>query len=569
MDIGSIITFAAIAVLLSLWSFIVIFLDRKKVLERYGLSKIWGIGLMWRTEKGKGAIEKLSSPKRFWNIAANTGLALFYTGMLLMFLMLLASAYFSATSNLARPVGADEIFVLPGINPYIPLVFGLLGLIVAVVAHELSHGIMARAMDFSVKSLGLIFILIPIGAFMEPDEKEVENGPRPARMRMFAAGPLMNFFLAFLFIGLFSWGFMGSVQADSDPFMITNIYEQSAVHLSLRGTPTALYSINGTAVHNYGDISEIEGIAPGNWTVLDMRIGDTRSNVPIVAGVMIVGVSDDTPAGRADIKKGSIIQRIDDNTIWNLDTFHDIMEDKVNGEVINVTLLEPVMNVDGKGFLLNGTYPPWVNTSGLYPGLKGYPEYTQVSYNITLGDKYDYININSFKGKGYLGVSTTFAGITGVGSEELIGTLNHPASSGGSLRERFGNVIYVIFRLPLDTKLMPLHGPLTEILEVDGVLSFVPEPLFWFLANCCFYIFWINILLGLFNALPMVPLDGGFVFRDTLVIIFGWFSRWFRKGASEETLVKWAKKVSTGASFFVLSLILIAVLAPWLRVIFF
>ncbi len=565
MDIGSIITFAAIAVLLSLWSFIVIFLDRKKVLERYGLSRIWAIGLMWRTEKGKGAIEKLSSPKRFWNIAANTGLALFYTGMVLMFLMLLASAYFSVTSNLARPVGADEIFVLPGINPYIPLVFGLLGLIVAVVAHELSHGIMARAMDFSVKSLGLIFILIPIGAFMEPDEKEVENGPRPARMRMFAAGPLMNFFLAFLFIGLFSWGFMESVQAESDPFVITNIYEQSAVHLSLKGIPTAIYAINGTAVHDYGDISGIEGIHPGNWTVLDMRIGDSRSNVPVVAGAMIVGVSDDTPAGKAGIKKGSIIQRIDGNTIWNLDIFHDIMEDTVKGQVMTVALLEPVMKADGKGILLNGTYPSWVNGTGLYTGLKGFPEYREASYNITLGDKYEYININAYKGKGYLGVSTAFAGISGVGSKELIGTLSHPASSGGSLREKFGNVIYVIFRLPLDTKLMPLHDPLTDIFEVNGAFSIMPEPLFWFLANCCFYIFWINILLGLFNALPMVPLDGGFVFRDTLVIIFGWF----RKGASEETLVKWAKKVSTGASLFVLSLILIAVLAPWLRVIFF
>jgi len=232
---------------------------------------------------------------------------------------------------------------------------------------------------------------------------------------------------------------------------------------------------------------------------------------------------------------------------------------------MTVALLEPVMKADGKGILLNGTYPSWVNGTGLYTGLKGFPEYREASYNITLGDKYEYININAYKGKGYLGVSTAFAGISGVGSKELIGTLSHPASSGGSLREKFGNVIYVIFRLPLDTKLMPLHDPLTDIFEVNGAFSIMPEPLFWFLANCCFYIFWINILLGLFNALPMVPLDGGFVFRDTLVIIFGWF----RKGASEETLVKWAKKVSTGASLFVLSLILIAVLAPWLRVIFF
>jgi membrane-associated protease RseP (regulator of RpoE activity) len=202
---------------LLIWTLLVILLDRNGILEKLNMSRIWFLAVMWRTKKGTGIIEKVSSPKKFWKTAANLGFITFFAGMILMFLMLGLSAVVTLTSPLVQPVGAKEVLVLPGINPYVPLIYGLIGLIVAVVAHELSHGIIAKAEGFKVKALGLLFILIPVGAFMEPDEEEVDKGPRKSRMRMFTAGPMINFFLAFLFLGLFSWGMMGSLGAEDDP----------------------------------------------------------------------------------------------------------------------------------------------------------------------------------------------------------------------------------------------------------------------------------------------------------------------------------------------------------------
>jgi membrane-associated protease RseP (regulator of RpoE activity) len=138
----------------------------------------------------------------------------------------------------------------------------------------------------------------------------------------------------------------------------------------------------------------------------------------------------------------------------------------------------------------------------------------------------------------------------------------HPIASANSFSEGFYNIIYITFRLPLDLKVMPFHDPLTDIYEVKGIMSILPEGVFWFLANTAFYVFWLNILLGLFNALPMIPLDGGFVFRDTMVLLL----RRIFKDKDEEELEKKAKSISKIASYTVLFFILTSILFPWFRV---
>ena len=37
---------------------------------------------------------------------------------------------------------------------------------------------------------------------------------------------------------------------------------------------------------------------------------------------------------------------------------------------------------------------------------------------------------------------------------------------------------------------------------------------FWGLIHLLFWCAWININVGIFNALPMVPLDGGYIFKE-------------------------------------------------------
>jgi len=553
-----------ILLVLLIWTLILVILDKQGILDKFNMSRIWIFALMWRTKRGRGLIDTIASPKRTWIWIANFGFILFFSGMFLMFVMLAISAYFTVTSSLVEPVGAKEVLVLPGINPYVPFIFGIIGLIVAVVAHEFSHGIVARAEGFKVKALGVLFILIPVGAFMEPDEEEVEKGPRRSRMRMFTAGPMMNFFLAFLFLGIFSWGFMGSLEASDDPLILTDIAETSPFFTAIDEPPKALYSVNGTPIHSYEDLYSIEGIDPGVWVLTEVKVNGGRALFPAISGILISSVGEDTPADKAGIMEGSILINIDGRLMTNSEMFHEFMDDTKPGQVMNITLLEPYRNSIGE-IILNGTDPDMNKGDGTYQYLSppnGYQNMRQVFYQVTLDDKYDWVPMRDYRGKGYIGVGSSYLGVLGMGTEVLKAQIAHPVSSADSFSEGFYNIIYITFRLPLDLKVMPFHDPLTDIYEVKGIMSVLPEGLFWFLANTFFYIFWLNILLGLFNALPMIPLDGGFVFRDAMVLLLG---RIF-KGRTEEELEKRAKTISKVASYTVLFFILTSIFFPWFRV---
>lgn len=552
-------TFLGILLAFLIWVDLIILLDRMGILEKYNMSRIWGFALMWRTKKGTGFIEKVSSFKKLWTWLGNIGIVLFFTGMLFMFIMIAISAFITLTNPAIQAVGADEVLVLPGINPYVPFIYGLVGLIVAVVAHELSHGIIARVEGFKVKALGLLFILIPMGAFMEPDEKEVEKGPRKSRIRMFTAGPISNFFLAFLFIGLFSWGFMGSLEAPDDPFIITDLGKTSAIHIGMDETPKAIYSINGTEVHSVKDMLEGDFGHPGNWSIIEMKINGGREFIPFQIGLVISTVVDDSPADESGMIEGSIISTFNGTPVKNYKVFTDLLDDTKKDQVIQLGVLEPVLDTNGD-ILLEGNAPQNMANEDI---VVRYPTYIEKEFNITLDDKHEHIQLSMNRGKGYIGIASSFLGVAGVGSEEFIDSIAHPISTGDGMQGKFRNLIYITFVLPLELSIMPFHDPITDIYEVNGPLGILPGNVFWFMANTIFYVFWINILLGLFNALPMVPLDGGFVFRDGLVLV----QKKFRKDVPEEKLEALAKRISKYISITVLVLILTSIFFPWVRII--
>src|SRR3989454_2535030 len=67
-----------------------------------------------------------------------------------------------------------------------------------------SHGILSRVANMKIRSLGLIFLIFPIGAFVEPDEDELRALPRRERGRLYAVGPATHVLLAVLFATRFS-----------------------------------------------------------------------------------------------------------------------------------------------------------------------------------------------------------------------------------------------------------------------------------------------------------------------------------------------------------------------------
>ena len=95
----------------------------------------------------------------------------------------------------ATPPSASELVAVPGINPVIPLGWGVVAFVVSLVIHEFGHGLLARGHGMRVRSFGLLQLgPLPLGAFAEPQSDELMRAPRRERLRMFAAGPATNLF---------------------------------------------------------------------------------------------------------------------------------------------------------------------------------------------------------------------------------------------------------------------------------------------------------------------------------------------------------------------------------------
>ena len=85
-------------------------------------------------------------------------------------------------------------FSFPGYDLFIPFWYGLIALAVTLVSHEASHGVLSLIAKVKVKSTGLLTLgALPIGAFVEPDEKDLEEHKSVERMRVYTAGSLANF----------------------------------------------------------------------------------------------------------------------------------------------------------------------------------------------------------------------------------------------------------------------------------------------------------------------------------------------------------------------------------------
>jgi len=80
--------------------------------------------------------------------------------------------------------------VVPGIT--VPL-SALVALVAILLIHEFSHGILAERYGVRVKSFGIIYFLcLPIGAYVELDDREIENLPRIQQINIFGVASLAN-----------------------------------------------------------------------------------------------------------------------------------------------------------------------------------------------------------------------------------------------------------------------------------------------------------------------------------------------------------------------------------------
>ncbi len=91
--------------------------------------------------------------------------------------------------------------IIPGID--IPFAAGIISLVVLLTVHELSHGVLSRIYGVKLKSLGLLmFGILPIGAFVEPEDKMIKKLPPAKKIGIFSAGIAANFVAMLVFFVL-------------------------------------------------------------------------------------------------------------------------------------------------------------------------------------------------------------------------------------------------------------------------------------------------------------------------------------------------------------------------------
>ncbi len=124
--------------------------------------------------------------------------------------------------------------ILPGIN--IPFFEGILALAIILIIHEGGHAILTVRHKIPLLNTGLVFFgSLPMGAFVEPDERRLFAKPRKVVARVLSAGPGFNLFSAVLF-GMLFLAFL----VFTKPFVLHGCYITDGV---LKGS--IITSING------------------------------------------------------------------------------------------------------------------------------------------------------------------------------------------------------------------------------------------------------------------------------------------------------------------------------------
>ena len=408
---------------------------------------LFGPALMSKTRRGRSFLDRVGRFTRFWKIAGDLGIVLAAVAMVVIVATLVLGAIASLHTPAAQAPTPAEAVGLPGINPIIPLGYGIVALVVGIVLHELFHGFVARSQGIGVKSLGILWFVVPIGAFVEQDDAEMLAASRRKRDRVAAAGVLANFALGVVFFAVLSVVVAGSV------------------------TPNA-------------------------------------------SGVGVATVESGSAAANATLSPGDIIVAINGTSTPTLSAFESA---------------------------LARTHPGDSDPIDFYSAAAG----RVVAGSVTLGTN------PSNTSRGFLGVS-----VYGLTPADLKQVLVWPAgSSSGALT---GSIDWLI--LPL-AALEPVSGTTTQFFHLSGPLAGTDPGLFWIGANTLYWLAWMNLLLGLSNALPLVPLDGGLLFRDFASSI----AARLRRGWSAAQLDSFGGRAAMASTALVLVLLVWQFVVPRLR----
>jgi regulator of sigma E protease len=389
---------------------------------------------------------------------------------------------------------------------FLTIILFVVTLFFLITCHELGHFLASRRAGIVVEEFGFGFPprlfsvkrgqtiysinLIPVGAFVRPvgeDDPAIEGGLASkgpwTRMGVYAAGPLINVVLAFVFISAFYMGVVTTRITDNQGIMVHSVVAGSVAEQAGIQAGDVILRIDDTAVDEFGDISEALNANPGTSNVVLVQRGGTEMD-PIsvqpqydaereryVLGVsllswldMVTSVEADSPAAAA-IEAGDAILRVDGKWVYSRETFSDALKEAAD---------------DG------GSFDVVVE---------------RAKEDGTLGDKTVSLPSSSVSDGALVGVTTQW--VNGAVLEKERRTPWQAVWDAGDFVIHLPSLIKDSIPLIKQDPGSAFIGPVgaaqltVEVVKVSGMASVL------FLGG------FISISLALFNFLPIPPLDGG------------------------------------------------------------
>jgi|Deesub1362B_J571_1020462.scaffolds.fasta_scaffold00034_125 membrane-associated protease RseP (regulator of RpoE activity) len=497
-----------IGIFLVYW-LVVTILKSKKKLEKYNITS-YGPILLIRTEKGLNLLERIAKNKSFWRRLADSGVPAVFAGMTFMFILIIITDFVLFTnppppSELTNP---KNVLLIPGINDWIPLEWGIIGLLVTLVVHEFSHGILCRVEGVRVKSMGVILALVPIGGFAEPDEGELMNKEKTNRVqkiRIFSAGVISNFIVAFFAFALFFYllGFL------TPTVTVLGVYQDSPA-FGVIEEMSIVKEINGIKVVYPEDVDRA---IKSDWLRITVEKDGVAKTVELqnFAGPRIVGLIKGYPAMDAGLKEGMIIYSVNGVRTYSISSFINVMKETRPGDIVDVVVF---YNDEFQNFKLRLDKHPSANSGFMGVSVEDQISGMRIAYSSLILDWLRSIPSQLSSPRGWLTIISMPLNFRGFGDES------------------------------------------SAFFTPEGFWKDKGESLFY-LLNILYWVGWIDFYVGLFNCLPAIPLDGGRVLHETLSSIL---TRRFGEKGEEMSMA--AGRV---LAFIVFSSLLLSILIPNLQ----